>query len=89
MSQRKPLAALAAITAALAVAVPAASASAATTAPAVRTASIGVGGRLVSESLPCQILVGELRFAALTGNVPAENFLGEVLLYSGCGGAAI
>jgi hypothetical protein len=89
MSRRKPLAAFAAVTATLALAVPAASASAATTAPAVRTASIGVGGGLVSGSLPCQILVGQLRFAALTANVPAENFLGEVLVYSGCGGAAI
>jgi hypothetical protein len=89
MSQRKPLAALAAGTAALALVVPAASASAATTTPAVRTASIGVGGRLVSGSLPCQILVGQLRFAALTGNVPAQNLLGAVFVYSGCGGAAI
>jgi hypothetical protein len=89
MSRRKPLAALAAITAALAVAVPAASANAATPAPAVRTASIGVGGGLVAGSLPCQFLVSQLRFASLTGNVPAENFLGEVFVYSGCGGAAI
>jgi len=89
MSQRKPLAALAAVTAALALVVPAASASAATRAPAVRTASIGFGGGLVAGSLPCQILVDQIRFAALTGNVPAENFLGEVLVYSGCGGAAI
>jgi hypothetical protein len=88
MSRRKPLAALAAVTAALAVAVPAANASAATTAP-VRTPYIGLGGGLVAGSLPCQILVDQLRFAATTGNVPAENFLGEVFVYSGCGGAAI
>ena len=88
MSRSKPLAALAAVTAALALAVPAASASAATTAPAVRPTSIGVG-YLGAGSLSCQILVGQLRFAALTGNVPAENFLGEVLVYSTCGGAAI
>jgi hypothetical protein len=88
MPRSKPLAALAAVTAALALAVPAASASAATTAPAVRSTSIGAG-YLGAGSLGCQFLVGQLRFAALTGNVPAENFLGEVLVYSTCGGAAI
>ena len=89
MSPRKPVAALAAVTAALAVAVPVAGASAATTAPAVRTTSVGLGFGFPAGSLPCQILVNELRFAALTGNVPAENFLGEVFVYSRCGGAAI
>ncbi|MCW3062981.1 MAG: hypothetical protein JWN32_153 [Solirubrobacterales bacterium] len=89
MSQRKPLAALAAVTAALALVVPAASASAATTAPAVRTAAVGVGGPLVAGSLPCQILVGQIRFAALSGNTVWENVLSNVFVYSGCGGAAI
>jgi hypothetical protein len=89
MSRRKPLAALAAVTATLALAVPAASASAATTAPAVHTASIGVGGPLVSGSLPCQILIGQLRFAALSGNTVWANVLSNVFVYSGCGGAAI
>ena len=89
MSARKPLAALAAVTAALAVVVPAASASAATRAPAIRTASIGFGAGLGAGSLGCQILVDQIRFAALTGNVPAENFLGEVLVLTPCGGAAI
>jgi hypothetical protein len=89
MSRRKPLAALAAVTAALALAVPAASASAATTAPAVRPASIGVGGHLVSGSLPCQLLVGQLRFAQASGNTFWANYVANVLLYSGCGGAAI
>jgi hypothetical protein len=78
---------LAAVTAALALALPSASASAATTTPAAHTGWIGPG--LVAGSLPCQILVGDLRFAFATGNVWAENYLGEVLLYSGCGGAAI
>jgi hypothetical protein len=85
MSLRKPLAAFAAVTAALALAVPAASASAATTAPAARPASIG----LVSGSLPCQILVGQLRFAELSRNTVYANAIANVLLYSGCGGAAI
>jgi hypothetical protein len=88
MTLRKPLAALAAVTAALALAVPA-SASAATTAPAVRTASIGVSGGLVSGSLPCQILVGQLEAASASGNTVWANFLSNVFVYSGCGGAAI
>ena len=87
MSRRKPLAALAAVTAALALAVPAASASAATTVPAVRTASIG--GHLVSGSLPCQILIAQIRFAVLTRNTVWANVLSNVFIYSGCGGAAI
>jgi hypothetical protein len=89
MSRRKPLAALAAVTAALALAVPAANASAATSAPAVRTASIGVRGGLVSGSLPCRILIGQLRFAELSGNTVWANVLSNVFVYSGCGGAAI
>jgi hypothetical protein len=80
---------LAAVTASLALAVPAAGASSATTAPAVRTASIGVGGRLVSGSLPCQILVGQIRFAVRSGNTLWANGLSNVFIYSGCGGAAI
>jgi hypothetical protein len=85
MSLRKPLAGAAAVAAALALAVPAASANAATSAPAVRTVPTLFG----AGSLYCDVLVSQLRFAALTGNVPAENFLGEVLVYSTCGGAAI
>jgi hypothetical protein len=85
MSRRKPLATLAAVTAALALAVPAASASAATTAPAVRTASVG----LDSGSLTCQLLVDQLRFAEMTGNTLWANSIANVLFYSGCGGAAI
>jgi hypothetical protein len=105
MSRRKPLAALAAVIAALALAAPAVSASAATAAPVARTALIGVdgvvppfgvvfppfivGGRLVPGSLPCQILIGQIRFAVLTGNTVWANFLSNVFIYSGCGGAAI
>jgi hypothetical protein len=85
MSQRKPLAAVAAVTAALALAVPAASASAATTAPPVPTASIG----LASGSLTCQLLVYQLRFAELSGNILWANSVARVLQFSGCGGAAI
>ena len=88
MSQRKPLAALATVTAALAIAVPATSASAAPTAPA-RTALIGAGGRLVPGSLPCQILIGQIQFALLSGNMLWANLVSNVFVYSGCGGAAI
>jgi hypothetical protein len=89
MSRRKPLAALAAVTAAFAVALPAASAGAATTVPAVPAASIGFGGLLVSGSLPCQILVGQIRFALQSGNTLWANVISNVFVYSGCGGAAI
>jgi hypothetical protein len=92
MSRAKPLAALAAVTAALALAVPPAGASAG---PAVRTASAGFGGHLlpgtggfVPGSLPCRILVYQLQAAVLSGNTPLANFISLVLLYSGCGGAA-
>jgi hypothetical protein len=93
MSRRKALLALAAVMAALALAVPAASASTARTAPAVRTAFIGAGGPLVRPlppgSLPCRILVRQIQFALLTGHPVWANFLSNVFLYSGCGGAAV
>jgi hypothetical protein len=89
MSQRKPLAALAAVTAALALAVPTASASAATTAHGVSPQSIGLGGHLVAGPLTCQLLVGQLRFAELSGNILWANSVARVLQFSGCGGAAI
>jgi hypothetical protein len=91
MSRPKPLAALAAVTAALAVAAPAAtaSASAATPTPAVRTAHARLGGGFAPGSFTCLFLVGQLRFAVATGNTPYANFIANVLLYSGCGGAAI
>jgi hypothetical protein len=89
MSRRKPLAALAAVTAALALAVSAGSASAATTAPAARTASIGVSAGLAPGSLPCVILVRQIQFALLVRNPLWANVLSNVFVYSGCGGAAI
>jgi hypothetical protein len=87
MSRRKPLTTLAAITAALALSIPVATASAAPTAPAVRTAFIGA--RLQPGSLPCQILIGQIRFAVLTKNTAWANVVSNVFVYSGCGGAAI
>jgi hypothetical protein len=103
MSRRKPLAALAAVTAALALAIPAANASAVKTAPAVRTLFPGeatnfggplfgpivVGGRLVPGSLPCWWLVRQIQAAVLTGNTVWENIVSNTFIYSGCGGAAI
>jgi hypothetical protein len=85
MSRQKPLAALAAITAALAVAVPAASASAATPAPAVRTAPSLFG----AGSLYCDVLYSEVAGAFASGNTLFENYLSNVFVYSRCGGAAI
>jgi hypothetical protein len=85
MSRRKPLAALAALTAAVAVAAPTASASAVPVAPALPRAPILFG----PGSLYCNIVYRELRFADATRNIPAANFLGNVFVYSGCGGAAI
>jgi hypothetical protein len=87
MSRRKPLASVAAVTAALALAVPATSASAATTVPTFRVPTVKVG--LLPGSLPCQILIAQVRFALLTGNVLWANVASNVFVYSGCGGAAI
>ena len=78
MSHRKPMAAVAAVTAALAIAVPAASADAA-------TPSVG----LQPGSLACQFLFNQVRFAAATGNIAFESIASNVFVYSGCGGAAI
>jgi hypothetical protein len=78
MSRRKPLAALAAVMAALALAVPAASASAATTAPAVRTALIGFPG---FQNPTCPILVRLLQHAVLTGNTALANVFSFQLLH--------
>ena len=82
MSRRKHFAALAAAIAAFAFAVPAVNASA-TTAPALATFELG------PSSVTCQILVGVLRGAVLSGNVAYQTALGYALLYLGCGGAAI
>jgi hypothetical protein len=87
MSRPQPVAALAAVTAALALAVPAANASAATVAPAAHTA-VAVP-HFTAGPLTCQALIGQLQFAELTGNYVLASLIGTVLQYSGCGGAAI
>lgn len=91
MPHRKPHAALATVTAALALAVPAASASAsaAPSAPAVRTAAIGITARLQPGSLPCLFLIQQVRFALLTHNTLWADVASNAFVYSGCGGAAI
>ena len=89
MSRRKPMAALAAVTATLAVAAPAATASAKTTTPVAHNANLVGVGRLVPGSPPCQFLIGQIRFALAFGNTPLASFWSNVFVYSGCGGAAI
>ena len=86
MPRRKPLAALAALIVALALAVTAVSASAAPTSQSVRKP---LAARLAPGSLACQFLVNQIRFATLTHNVFLESAFGQVFVYSGCGGAAI
>jgi hypothetical protein len=88
MSRHKPLAALAAVTAAVAVAVPAATATAATTAPAVRTALIGfphIGFPAFGPtSLTCQTMYALFRHAGMTGNTALINAVFNQILLLGC-----
>jgi hypothetical protein len=85
MSQRKPLAALAA-TAALAL-VPAASASAATF-PVVPRPVVSPVAYTPSAAL-CSTLVFQLNVAELAGNPFLANAIAGTLMNVGCGGAAI
>ena len=78
MSLRRPLAALAALTTAGAIALPASSASA-QVAPLVYTPPL----------IFCQTLVSQINFALLTGNLPLANLVSQAFIYSHCGGAAI
>jgi hypothetical protein len=89
MTRRQPLAKLAAVTAAVALALPIASASAASPTPAIPSPFVGPDGRLVSGSFPCQVLFREVQFAFLTGNTLWANVVSNAFVYSGCGGAAI
>jgi hypothetical protein len=91
MSLRKSLMALPAVIAAVAVASPAAaSASVVTPASPAHTFNIGgFVGPLQPGSLGCLVLVRHLQFAVLTGQTAWANAIANVLLYSGCGGAAI
>jgi hypothetical protein len=80
MKRLTPLAAIAATTAALAFSVPATSAEAATPTPAPA---------LVSGSLPCQLLVSQIRLAVAFRFNGLATVLSNVFIRSGCGGAAI
>ena len=90
MSQRKPLAALAAVTAALALVVPAASASAATTfGPGPVVPRPIVSPVYTPPAALCSTLVFQLNVAELTANTIMANAIGATLMDVGCGGAAI
>ena len=88
MSQRKPLAALAAVTAALALVVPAASASAATFGPGPVVPRPVVSPVFTPSAVLCSTLVFQLNLAEL-GNPILANAIGGTLMDMGCGGAAI
>jgi hypothetical protein len=95
LSQRKPLAALAAGTAALALALPVASASAATIPPVPVFPTVSfptvtfptISGLFTPGSLPCQLLDRELRLANQIGNTTWTNVVTNVFGFTGCGGA--
>ena len=89
MSQRKPLAALAAVTGALALVVPAASASAATFGPGPVVPQPVVSAAYTPSAALCSMLVFQLNAAELTGNPILVNAIGGTLMDLGCGGAAI
>ena len=89
MSQRKPLAALAAVTAALALAVPAMSASAATFGPGPVVPRPVVSPVYTPSALLCSTLVYQLRVAEMARNPILANAIAGTLMHIGCGGAAI
>jgi hypothetical protein len=89
MSRRKPLAGLAAVTAALALAVPAASASAATFGPGPVVPRPVISPVYTPSAVLCSTLVFQLRVAELAGNPILSNAIGATLMDMGCGGAAI
>jgi hypothetical protein len=89
MSQRKPVAALAAVTAALALVVPAASASAATFGPGPVIPKPVFRPVYTPSAVLCSTLVYQLRVAELTANPILANAIAGTLMDLGCGGAAI
>jgi len=88
MSRRTPLAAFAAVTAALAVAVPAASASAVTTAPAVATPPIAGPISRPSAHL-CTMLAEQEARALSAGDMALATLFSTTFMDDGCGGAAV
>jgi hypothetical protein len=89
MSRRKPLAALAAVTAALALVVPTASANAATFGPGPVVPRPVVSPVYTPSAVLCSTLVYQLRAAELAGNPILANAIAGTLMDLGCGGAAI
>jgi hypothetical protein len=87
MSHRRLMGSLATVATALAVALPASASAATTTVPTIPSIN-GIGAGYV-QSVLCPMLVTQLNFALATGNTLGANLIGNVLLYSGCGGAAI
>ncbi|MDX6466779.1 MAG: hypothetical protein QOI27_1819 [Gaiellaceae bacterium] len=85
MTRRKPVAVLATVAAALAVALPA-SASAATSVPTVP--SIG-GGSSLLQSQVCPLLISQLQIAETIGNAQLLSLTSNLLFDLGCGGPAI
>jgi hypothetical protein len=88
MSRHKLGAALAAVATTVAVALPAGASAATTTVPTIPPITIGFGAGYL-QSVLCPILVTQLELATATGNTLGANVIANVLLYSGCGGAAI
>jgi hypothetical protein len=76
MPHRKLLAALAAVTASLALAVPMAIGSVATTAPTVPAAS--------TPSRICVLLQQQIQYETQTGNTQLANLLSRVAVFMGC-----
>jgi hypothetical protein len=76
MSRRKPLSAVAAVTAALALVVPVASAGAATAAPAVRAAA--------TPSTICVLLQQQIHYEIQIGNTQLANLLSRIVVLMGC-----
>jgi hypothetical protein len=81
MSRRKPLATLAGVMAALAVAAPAASAGTAKTSPAIHTAAVHS-----AQFLPGSLVCGILRFYSGTGTPPLNGLALGAYFTIGCGG---
>ena len=84
MSRSKSVAALAVVTAAIAVAAPTADAATAPVAPFAAPTF-----RLLPGSLPCQLLIGQVQLAYASGNLAYASVVSNAFIRSGCGGAAI
>ena len=84
MFRRKLIAGVAALTAAASIAIPAASASAQ---PSAQPVPVACGGEYQCGF--CRALAGQIEFAYVTRNVAWGSVLGNLFVYSHCGGAAL